>query len=315
MYVCPPAHTLSHSQTSYSSGTGEFIREVTEQFSCFEDPYSTKIFTPGNIASEDEISFPFGSADSSRHSLLYLLSPTHHDNDETQAAVQSDNSMSSGSTGEVKGRERRVRRQRKIASFGEESTVGNEGASMLTTQLADEESCKMVEALSTSSVERQLKGEVCPGGDKDDSTDQVRKPQRRERRLAVALCVQNPLEIQKLNDNRSSPSEEKEGQDESMTEEAVTTPRQRKTYSMEDRLQLPLDFQLEHINNYGTSNKTADESELSILVSPSADTPQDPNQPASQPCFEFEDAFNSLDTYPNPPTSPRLPGEDTFLIQ
>ena len=290
------------------------MREATEQVSYYGDPYSTNIFTGGNVASEDEISFSFASASSSHHSLLVVLSPTPQGADKRQLTVLRDSSSCSSAdehTGGVE-KEGRIRRQRRIGSVEEiNATILTQLSGSLGEDTSfnppasdNERDCLMKGGLSSMELVRgeelhSDKVEHCP-------PEQPKKPQRRERRIAVASYLQNPLELpqQQLCDDSPSVDKRKEGDDENIKEEKVPdTPRRRKAYSIKDRLQNPLSVQLDLGDAIGREY----ESEPTPTFTPHA---MEEFLPAEdQPHFEFEDVCRTPDMSHSPLGSPRPPGE------
>ena len=278
----PPPSVL---QSSYSSGdTGDFMCEASEQCSFYPPPFSTLIATGGGIPSEDEVSVSFES----HHSLLDVRSPLELK--EREGQVHSDCSSSGMSDEERTKKMGPIKRQRKIDSFGE-NTV-HSGDEVLTpppvAPVVSESNRQLkVDSLLEQSPVRD--DTIAPANNsQDESTTLPDTPRRRARRHAVATCPP-PIDIQQLMERRASQESDYS------KEETVTTPRRRKTYTIEARLQNPLNLQLQ----IEETAAIVDDMEESTPCSEEKDVPV-----ISQPDLGFDD-----DVYPNPPTSPHLPGE------
>ena len=263
--------------------------EASEQCSFYPNPFSTIIAT-GSIASEDEVSVSLGS-----HSLLDLRSPV----EQREREGQSHSDCSSMSDEEQTKKRGRMTRQRKIASFGKNTIqVQCNGDEVLTPPpvlpVGNENNYQLkADSLLEQSPIRD--DTIAPVNNSQDESSSPDTPRRRARRHAVATCPPNPIEIQQLSERRAS-------QDSDCTkEETVATPRQRKTYTIESRLQNPLNLQLQ-LEDTTAIVDDMDESTPCGVEDEEEDVPV-----ISQPCLEFDD--DTLDVCPNPPTSPRLPGE------
>lgn len=271
--------------------------EASEQCSFYPPPFSTVIATGGSIPSEDEVSVSFGS-----HSLLDLRSPV----EQKEREGQTHSDCSSGTSDEEQTRRMgRMRRQRKIASFGENTVqVQCSGDDVLTPPpvtpvISDNNRQLVVDPLLERS---QVRGDTIPAvGSSQDESSSPDTPRRRARRHAVATCPPNPIDIQQLSERRAS----QEG--DCTEEETVATPRQRKTYTIEARLQNPLNLQLHLEEDMMTMVDDTEERTPCGEEGEGEDVPVI-NQP---PRLEFDDE-NTLDVCHNPPTSPLLPGELTL---
>ena len=245
------------------------------------------------MPSEDEMSFSFASGGGSRHSLLVVMSPDEEREreEEGEGGGQALSDNSSSSSGEQM-RQRRIRRQNKIASFGENTIQMQCGGDDALTPppVVNNGDCQLrVESLLEPPPMRDEV--VTPVNINQDDCSSPEQPKRRERRHAVASYHLNPIDIQEL--SIALPNERRV----SGEEETVTTPRQRKTYSIEARLQNPLNMQLQLEDNLGES--------MSYGVD------DRPIPTINRPDFEFDD--DTLDVCPNPPASPHLPGESHDL--
>lgn len=255
--------------------------EASEQCSYYRNPFS--IIPSGNIASEDEISVSFGS-----HCLIDLR---EGGTKEGQSSQSDNSSMSDEEQTRKMGR---MRRQRKIASFGENVIqVQCSGDEVLTPPPVVSESDRQPRAVVPPPAPTSARdGEAAPGNNSQDESSSPETPRRRARRHAIATCPPNPIDIQQLSERRVSQD------DDFAKEETVSTPRQRKTYSIEARLQNPLNIQLQL------------EDTMAMLQDVEESTPCGVEEEAvpviSQPDLEFDD--DTLDMCPNPPTSPHLPG-------
>ena len=272
-------------QSSYSSGdTGDFICEASEQCSFYPPPFSTLIATGGSIPSEDEVSVSFES----HHSLLDVRSPL--DLKEREGQIHSDSS--SGVSDEERTKKTApIKRQRRVESFGE-NTV-HSGDEVLTPPpvapvVSEGNRQPKVDSLLERSPVREDTTVAPANNSQDDSNSSPDTPRRRARRHAVATCPP-PIDIQQLIERRASQETDYP------KEETVTTPRQRKTYSIEARLQNPLNLQLQREETAAV----VDDIEESTPCGEEEDAPV-----VSQPDLGFDD-----DVCPNPPTSPHLPGE------
>ena len=276
------------------------MREATEQLSYYDDPFSTQIFTRGNVASEDEVSFSFASGNSSHHSLLVLLSPTLPESDEQHVLRDSSSCSSADEPAGTKEGESRVRKISNLDRNTHVEEFSDDQAELMNHTPSESEDGDQV-------MERRLLS-VDPVKDKGDVADKVednyfeqpKKPKRRERRHATASYLINPLQLpeQQLVESHLS-NESKEDKGEGIRDDNVPpTPRRRKTYSMEDRLQNPLSMQLELENEFSTISKGDDDEPTPVSGS---HVLKDSSPGDTQHHFDFDDA---LDMYPNPPSSP-----------
>lgn len=275
------------------------MREATKKLSYYDDPFSTQIFTRGNVPSEDEVSFPFSSANSSRHSLIVLLSPTLRENDGT--VLRDSSSCSSADEPAGMPTNEMESRVRKNSNLGRNSHVkqfsGNQVESMNHAPNESEGGDQVMEHLSSEDL---VKDEAVTDKVGDNYLEQPKKPKRRERRHAMASYLINPLQLpgQQLSESPFS-NERKEDNGEGISDDNVPpTPRQRKTYSMEDRLQNPLSMQLK-LEELSASSKGDDDDSTPLKDTPPGHV---------KPHFDFDDG---LDMYPNPPGSPGLPASPT----
>lgn len=270
--------------------------EASEQYPFYPNPFSTIIAT-GGIASEDEVSVSFGS-----HSLLDLRSPV----EQREREGQSHSDCSSMSDDEQTKKKGRMIRQRKIASFGENTIqVQCSGDEVLTpppvAPVVSENNRQLkVDSLLEQSPVRDDK--VAPVNNSQDESSSPDTPRRRARRHAVATCPPNPIDIQQLSERRAS-------QDSNCAkEETVATPRQRKTYTIEARLQNPLNLQLQLEDMAAIVDDDMEESTPCVVEGEEKDVPM-----ISQPGLDFND--DSLDVCPNPPASPHLPGKSNLALK
>ncbi len=260
--------------------------EASEQCSFYPPPFSTLIATGGSIPSEDEVSVSFES----HHSLLDVRSPLEMK--EREGQVHSDGSSSVSDEEQTK-KMRRIQRQRKIESFGEntaqEQCSGDEVLTPPPVAPVISESNRQLKVDSLLEQSPVRDDTVAPVNYNQDESSSPDTPRRRARRHAVATCPPNPIDIQQLREGRI-------GQESDLSkEETVTTPRQRKTYTIEARLQNPLNLQLQI-------------EETAAIV--------DDDREERTPCREEEDIpvinqpdLGFDDDLPNPPASPHLPGE------
>lgn len=258
--------------------------EASKQCSYYPTPFS--IIASGSIASEDEMSVSFGS-----HCLIDLR---EGGTKEGQSSQSDNSSMSDEEQSRKMGR---MRRQRKIASFSENVIqVKCNGDEVLTPPPVVSESYCQPRVVEPPPPTSARDDEVAPVNNSQDESSSPETPRRRARRHAVASCPPNPIDIQQLSERRIS-------QENDFTkEETVATPRLRKTYSIEARLQNPLNSLNLQLQLEGDTTAMLEDVEES--------TPCGVEEEAvpviSQPDLEFDD--DTLDVCHNPPTSPHLPG-------
>lgn len=286
------------------------MREATEQLSYYDDPYSTQIFAGGNVPSEDEVSFSFTSTNSSHHSLLVVLSPTLQENDQHITVLRDSSSCSS--TDEPTGMKEEGSRVRQLSANFEGNThehcSEDQAESMKHTPNKSEEECQEVEHLLSEDLVKNENDITEKVG--DNYREQPKTPQRRERRHAVASYFLDPLQLpeQQLSESHLSGERGEDSHEGIKDNNVPPTPRQRKTYSVEDRLQNPLSMQLELGNEFTAISKGGDDDSTPVSGSHAL---EDSLPGDIRPRCDFDDPCGTLEppSSPGPPSSPRLPGE------